>query len=372
MINGMTSRISSIERIESTRVITRKVCNIAKGLILMGYSIHTLELALYSDSSEFNELLDNAYDNNHSIKKSDNMYSDYTLSKHGIYITYHKDTYRKKIKLIVNPSKVLGCDGLKLWKPKKDNVLKLIRKLNKYINDYFDSKYRLEDFKLRRVDFTVNMDIISRKAVLSYIVFLHNIGRAKGFSYKYEYGTKIKKDRSFDLIGNTNDIEFSIYDKEAELKDREKKSKRIHVEYNPEDAAGILRAEVRLVKPKALRRYTDETDTAKQIMDLSFKCKEIFLDTFVEIIPPGDYYKMKKAKELVEEGIHNKKLREKMLKLLKLVPNKKSLYLALKELNYRNIRHLMETFAYINVSPVTISKRHNVKPPLKSLYSYLD
>ena len=64
-------------------------------------------------------------------------------------------------------------------------------------------------------------------------------------------------------------------------------------------------------------------------------------------------------------------LRRRMLRLVALIPEKKSLLLAQKALNYRKIDDVMETFAKINVSPITISKRHDVKH-LKCLYSYLD
>lgn len=58
-----------------------------------------------------------------------------------------------------------------------------------------------------------------------------------------------------------------------------------------------------------------------------------------------------------------------MLRLVELIPEKKSLYLAQKAMNCRGIEKVMEEFAKINVSPVTISKRHEVKY-LRSLYSY--
>ena len=39
-------------------------------------------------------------------------------------------------------------------------------------------------------------------------------------------------------------------------------------------------------------------------------------------------------------------------------------------MNCRNIERVMDEFARINVSPVTISKRHDVKN-LENLYAYL-
>lgn len=59
-----------------------------------------------------------------------------------------------------------------------------------------------------------------------------------------------------------------------------------------------------------------------------------------------------------------------MLRLVALIPEKKSLHLAQKAMNCRNIEKLMEEFAKIDISPVTISKRQDVKC-LKNIYKYL-
>ena len=63
-------------------------------------------------------------------------------------------------------------------------------------------------------------------------------------------------------------------------------------------------------------------------------------------------------------------MRRRMLRLLVLIPEKKSLHLAQKAMNCRNIEKIMDSFAKINLSPVTISKRHDVKY-LECLYAYL-
>lgn len=39
-------------------------------------------------------------------------------------------------------------------------------------------------------------------------------------------------------------------------------------------------------------------------------------------------------------------------------------------MNYRNVEKVVETFAKINLSPITISKRQDVKQ-LKNIYEYL-
>ena len=328
----------------------------------MIYSIHTFELTLILDTKKFRKQLDNAYKkskNNHRLFPKDNIFNDHALADEGIKIEYHDKVFKKKIKFIVNPTSVLGGNDIKkLWKPNDDKISKLLCKLEEYIDDYFDSKYELNDFKLTRIDFTVNIDVRDSENVSAYIKVLRNIGKVKGFAPKYNKNDeRINTDLSFDLEGNSSGVEFSAYDKEAVAKRKEGKR--------------IMRVEVRLIKPKTIRKYTDESVTSKQIKSLALNSKEIFLETFTHIVPFGNYYKKKQALEIIEDNISNKKLREKMSQMIELIPVKKSLSLAQKAMNYRKIEKVMDAFAEMNLSPVTISKRHNMKH-LKSLYSYLN
>ena len=136
------------------------------------------------------------------------------------------------------------------------------------------------------------------------------------------------------------------------------------------ESEGILRVEVRLTKQKAIRDYADITDVRKQIEILSEHREEIFMDIFARIIPFGDYYKKDKAVEIIRREVEDSTLRRKMLRLVALIPEKKSLYLAQKSMECRNIEKVMDAFARINLSPVTISKRKNIRY-LENIYEYL-
>ena len=329
----------------------------------MIYSIHTMALDVNPDTNKFQKLRHRAYGNSESShrmynKKGSDTVIDTALADKGIKIEYHDGIYKKKIRLIINPTTILGGNDIKkLWKPTKDNISKLLKRLKKYINDYFDSKYKLKDFTLTRIDFTVNIDVGSNENVAAYIRVLHNIGKVKGFAPKYDDNDiGIDKTLSFDLEGNSNGIDFTVYDKEGAS--------------NRKEARGILRVEVRLMKQKTIRKHTNTTDISKQIKDLALSSRSIFLSTFLHIVPHGDYFKKKDVVEVINKNIVKKVPKKKMLTLLDLIPKKKSLYLAQKEMNDRNIDKVMKMFAELGVSPVTISKRHNIKH-LKSLYSFL-
>lgn len=345
-------------------------------------SIHTFELTLETNTKNFNYLLSRAYKmakkDKHRVgystrHTSSDVRVDDALASKGITVEYHNHEFRKTIRLRVNPSEVLGGSDLKLWKPNTRNVEALIEKLNEHIDDYFDSNYTLDDLILSRVEFTANLDV-GKGNVLAYIRLMHKIGKVKGFPAKYSvpdyFADEIKKERSFDLEGKTNGIAFTLYDKEADLKDKGRKEK-------ARKAEGILRAEVRLKKRKAVRAAICEFDnpdsltTEEQIALVSKNCKHIFMATFAAIVPYGNFYRLKDAEQLISSSNLKTKKKDKMLRLLRLVPPKKSLYLAFKESNIRNKNEVMVWFAQLNVSPITISKREDVKF-LKNLYDYLE
>ena len=133
----------------------------------------------------------------------------------------------------------------------------------------------------------------------------------------------------------------------------------------------MLRIEVRLKNKAGIGRYTNEVSTSKQIRDIFGRSREIFRDTLVKVIPEGDFLKKDKAIAIIEDEVGNKALRAKMVRLVELIPEKKSLQLAQKALKDRTLKKTMEKFAEIGISPITLSKRQEVKK-LKSLYEWLD
>ncbi len=62
-------------------------------------------------------------------------------------------------------------------------------------------------------------------------------------------------------------------------------------------------------------------------------------------------------------------MRRRMLRLLSLIPEKKSLLLAQKATNCRSVETIMDAFAKINLAPVTISKRQDVTY-LENFYAF--
>ncbi len=246
---------------------------------------------------------------------------------------------------------------------------KLLRKLDKRIATYFNHEYTMDDFTLSGVTLTLDIAIGSREKVLDYIKVIQRVGKVKGFS-PVNYDCFDSK-ASFCLSGNSNDTDFLLYDLEKAVMGqlRSADAGRKQLQAASMQTKGILRAEVKLTKPKAVREYADAVSVPDQIAEMMKNSTNAFMDTFARVVPFGDFYKKDAAVEIIRNEITDSIMRRKMLRLLTLVPEKKSLHLAQKAMNCRDVEKVMETFSRIDLSPVTISKRHEAKH-LDNLYSY--
>ena len=316
-----------------------------------------LELSMVLDNEHFQKVFPRLYKGEGNIVESREEYIDQSLSSKGITVIYRDSQYKKKIRLIVNT--YLLADDV-------SDIDRLTRKLDKRITEYFNGKYRIDDFTLSGINFVADMDVGTRANAMAYLKVFRRIGRVKGFSpISYEC---FDDNASFCLSGNSNGIEFLLYDLEKAFMRQFKSANADWKKLKP--IKGILRAEVRLMKPKAVRAYTDADDVSGQIADLLKNSRNIFLDTFTQIIPFGDFYKKDKAVEIIRKEVADSIMRRRMLRLLVLIPEKKSLHLAQKSMNCRNMEKIMDAFAKISLSPITISKRHDVKY-LECLYTFL-
>lgn len=314
------------------------------------YINRNFELSMVLDDERFHQILSHVYRKSDRMEKEE--YVDRSLEEKGIVVIYRDSQYKKKIKLIVNVERLLDSNN--------SDSDKIVRKLNKRIGEYFEYKYMLNDFFISGMRLTVDINVGTHNDVEAYLRVLRRIGRVKGFApVRYECFENVD---GFYLEGNSNGIDFLIYDLKGlyERQLDENNIGRKNFKAVIKESKGVLRAEVRLTKTKTLRTYADKEDISAQTITLSEKCPDIFLEIFERIIPYGDFYKKGKAEEIIWSEVKDDRLRRRMLRLVALIPEKKSLYLAQKTMNCRNMEKVMKTFAKINVSPVTISKRQNI------------
>lgn len=318
---------------------------------------HTFELSMILDSGPFQKIFTTKAS---YLKELGDEYIDTSLSVKGLTIIYRDSCYKKKIRLLVNAGMIVDDPF---------DTGKLLRKLDKRIDEYFNHNYGLDSFTLSGVTLTLDISVGSREKVSDYIKVIQRIGKVKGFS-PVNYDCFDDK-ASFCLSGNSNDTDFLLYDLERAVVGqlRNTDADRKQLQSASMQTKGILRAEVRLTKPKAVREYADATDVASQIVELMKNSADAFMETFVRVVPFGDFHKMTAAVEIIRSEVKDSIMRRRMLRLLTLIPEKKSLHLAQKAMNCRDTEKVMMAFTKINLSPVTISKRHEVKH-LENVYSY--
>lgn len=273
------------------------------------FTNQVFRLTMVLDTNKFDSIF-----SRHDLLATDgDEYMDSSLAHKGITVLYRNSQY-KKVCLVVNSTLIL--------KGKTLDTHKLIRKLEKRIDEYFRGKYSLENFMLTELALIANINVGSQDAVSAYIKVTQRIGKVKGFSPAcYE---NFDEDNSFCLEGNSNGVNFFPYDLQAVAADNLNSGRKAFLS----NTKGILRAEVRLTTSKAIHAYSDKDSTTGQIMDLLEKCGEVFMSTFVQVIPYGDFYRKKDADDIVRQRVKDLPLRRKMLRLIGLIPEKKSLLLA--------------------------------------------
>jgi len=313
------------------------------------------------DTEAFQRSLSTTYNKSTQLREVEEGYIDLSMADKGITVIYRDSQYKKKIRLLVNTCLVVDDP---------DDADKLARKLNKRIADYFNRRYRIGDFILSGMNLVADIDVGSCDRVADYLKVIQRVGKVKGFSpIDYEFLDGVD---NFCLSGNSNSTDFLLYDLGAAIMNQRRNTDmgRKTLKSVSHQVGSILRAEVRLTKPKAIRAYTEADSVSSQIVELSENRQRIFLDTFARVVPYGDFHKKDAAMEIIRSEVRDNIIRRRMLRLLALIPEKKSLHLAQKAMQCRDVEKVMEAFSKINLSPVTISKRHDIKQ-LASIYNYL-
>lgn len=95
---------------------------------------------------------------------------------------------------------------------------KLINKLEKRVNSYFNHKHQLDDFTLTGLTLVTDINVYDRAKVAAYMKVIQRIGKVNGFSPSQD--DRPGNDIDLYLDGNSNGIKFMLYDLERLLKER--------------------------------------------------------------------------------------------------------------------------------------------------------
>lgn len=157
---------------------------------------YVFKLSMVLDNEKFHKLLDRSYTQIECL--NDNKYVDRTLESKGVIVTYCAKQYKKEIQLTVNPSVMLDSREI--------TSNKLIHKLERHMDDYFGSKYNLNDFYLKGMILMADIYVSGQEKVSAYIKVLQRIGKVNGFSPSND--DCFNEGSSFCLDGNSNSVNF--------------------------------------------------------------------------------------------------------------------------------------------------------------------
>ena len=105
----------------------------------------TFELSLILDTDPFQRIFTTKASYLKEVEL-DGEYIDPSLAEKGITVVYRASKYKKRIRVLANAGMIVNDYS---------NTDKLIRKLDKCIEEYFDHRYALDDFTLSGVTLTV-------------------------------------------------------------------------------------------------------------------------------------------------------------------------------------------------------------------------
>lgn len=313
-----------------------------------------IELSMVLDEKKFKEILSLPTAKLEELDEEKEEYIDNSLEEQGIQVRYRHSQYKKKV-IVMYSSRENKSDGIFKWE-------KEIRNLERTIKEYFGYKYKLKDFKVSKVIFSYDINIGRNRIVREYIKIFRRMGKIKKYSLK-ELDFLDKK-AYYSLEGNSNGVCFTVYDLESLIKDRidDFNLKKKKMKSMIKETKGILRIEICIHKLKAIDITIRRDDTKNTIEQLLEESEDIFLSILKQIIPYGNYYKKEKAIDIISKEVEDKILRRKMIRLVALIPEKKSLHMAQKSMSCnRDMEKIMKMFSKINLSPVTIGKRQGEK-----------
>lgn len=312
------------------------------------------ELTMTIENKEFKKIMNEVWSKTRMVSIQVDEYVDDSLADKGMLVIFHDNKYKKKIRLVINAAELGNFEEV------ASDVL--IKKISKLIKKYFNGKYQLNDFSLHKTILVRDIDVKSKKNVQSYLKVLHKTNFAK--SYSRSKNNDLSKDSYFCVRGNSNGVEFLVYDLEERLKlEYVEKSKRKYMD-------SILRTEISFLKYKELKKMVKASTTSEYLGKINENHEIIYLQVFAKIVPFGEFYKKEDAEKILRQKVKDTVLRRKMLRLVTLIPEKKSLWLAQKAMKCRELDKVMAGFAKINLSPVTLSTRQEEKF-LDNIYKWI-
>ena len=234
-----------------------------------------------------------------------------------------------------------------------DEVIQAYQEIGYFLNIIGIDEITQDSFYIQRIDFCVNIDLGSREAANTYMRLMKKGAYPYNGSRKMEYSVSghryIPTINSFTV--SSTGFEFSIYDKQKQLSEKEKYSLQ-----EIREAEGIIRIELRATRRKVLREEKiNQCENAMDLLLLIPQISEHNLTRYLQLTyGTGKFVQFGSAKRIIQESRYKAKSKKEMLAILK-ITSKNDLQVA--KLFYgEQFGKYMAKFNKLGISPISIGK----------------
>ena len=254
------------------------------------------------------------------------------------------------ITIILNPSKLINKGDE--YTIKESDLEEIKTAFKSVLNKIHIGLPSLENWEVSRIDYAIN---IKTRYVKEYIKLFQRGDKPKGFKELYCTKSRRRKqlEGSFYLFNKSVAINF--YDKEDQLSKKN---------FNRDGVEDLLRLEVQCNKTKVNNiKYQKgfRTSYAKNFLQVDLS-KEYINTYYDKTIGSGDYYKLSKAIQMVEDSNYTRTMKKKLVEVLRAISKHRSIWKARKESKYsrNSFNKYLNLIRALNINPVTIPNEWEV------------
>lgn len=341
----------------------------------MNYSIHTIGLRkTFKNHIEYHRAVEQLFSRargRYGVETNDKntKHHAFMFQGRGIRVTLKKTKISGCYEFVLSLNDLLGTDDKsRLIEPVK--LQEALDIADRMLVGEFGEGYSIDELELYRVDQCINVKVDNDDNVREYISLMYRSEMKKSYCILADDSPDFDISRSCTVRNKTEGLEVSFYDKKEELEQRNEVS---------EQAEGILRVELRILKRKPLELQTPECMTNRdRVAHCMNASRNSILNMAHKLMLNADYYPYKKACARVKKLIASKKLRKRMLDMLRLTKEERSVRKAKERLLklHPKIRHeyfnnMIAQFEHIGVNVVTLDDDSEMKL-LPSLFKYME
>ena len=274
--------------------------------------------------------------------------------------------YHYMIYLTLNPYNMLNEKSrISTFVLNGGQIEDFLNTLNDVLSIFPEGLDEAERYDFDRIDLCTDIRM-NPSLMAKYLVFANGAYQPPGVEKNLEMSITGKKALpcKYRVELESKGCKVIVYNKEHQLKAQN------ILDYDSECAAGILRFELALKTSMVQRlslKWTDGTGCIRHkdfLWRLFEHSEKLFADAFSGVFFPGNYTSLSNAREIIKGSTYKNPTKEKMISLMKLTAEHRSIQAAMNDLkakypqlNCRKILRLFEKFNELNLNPYPIPVR---------------